>query len=36
VPLFESIAAREPASLAMVIELSLDFSGWDLGGHGGI
>ena len=32
VPQFERIAAREPATVPMVIELSPDFSGWDLGG----
>ena len=32
VPRFERIAAREPGTVPMVIELSPDFSGWDLGG----
>tara|TARA_R110000782_G_scaffold34487_3_gene82367 strand:+ start:85 stop:465 length:381 start_codon:yes stop_codon:yes gene_type:complete len=32
VPLFERIAAREPRSVPMLIELARDFSGWDLGG----
>lgn len=32
VPLFERIVAREPKSVPMLIELSPDFSGWDLGG----
>ena len=32
VPQFERIAAREPGTVPMVIELAPDFSGWDLGG----
>ena len=32
VPQFEEIAEREPGTVAMVIELAPDFSGWDLGG----
>ena len=31
VPLFERIAAREPGSVPMLIELAPDFAGWDLG-----
>ena len=29
--MFEHIAAREPRSVPMLIELAPDFSGWDLG-----
>tara|TARA_R110002049_G_scaffold72267_2_gene186441 strand:+ start:3875 stop:4255 length:381 start_codon:yes stop_codon:yes gene_type:complete len=32
VPLFERIAALEPRSVPMLIELAPDFSGWELGG----
>ena len=32
VPQFERVAAREPGTVPMVIELLPDFSGWDLGG----
>lgn len=32
VPQFERVAQREAGTLAMVIDLAPDFSGWDLGG----
>lgn len=32
VPLFERVAARQPHSVPMLIELAPNFSGWDLGG----
>lgn len=32
VPRFERIAGRTPGTVAMLIELAPDFSGWDLGG----
>jgi hypothetical protein len=32
VPQFESIAMREQGTVPMLVELSPDFSGWDLGG----
>ena len=32
VPIFERIAAKESASVPMLIELASNFSGWDLSG----
>jgi len=34
VPQFERIAKREAGTLAMVVDLAPDFSGWNLGGLG--
>lgn len=32
IPLFEKVAARTPRTVPMLIELTPDFSGWDMGG----